>query len=698
MKLTLDIETFSRVTLKTAGLYRYAEDESTDLLCVCWAFDDGPVSAWIPSADMTFILELQGFGSLYAGPELPKELRMSFERGDEIHAWNAAFERRVLNGPAGQRYGFPHIEIEQTRCSMARSRHASMPGSLEEAANVLNAAVKKRSSGINAMRYLCKPRADGTRPTIADERDRFLQLIPYCADDVRAERAVDSLLPELSPKELRVYHLDQRINDRGVRADLSAVDDFEVLISAYKKQLKEKCLEKTGISPSRPGPLADWIRAHGCPNLDNLQADTVRKVVADPSVGEDAKFILKLYGTYNMKAVAKFPAIRQAVCKDGRLRGMLQYHAAATGRWSSYVVQIHNLFRSVIDDPENAIEAAKSWDLEWIRNLYPGVDPMKVFASCVRGMLIADEGKEFVFPDFSGVEARWNAWMFNEEWKLEAYRAYDRGEGPDLYVVAYARAFGVDVGAVSKAQRQIGKALELSMGYQGGVGAFVKMANTYRVDLNDVVNAKIPAAVRDEAAANYEFMMSKNPSRRGNLTPEVWCACEGLKILWRRAHPRIEFGWKQLEDAAANAVVNPGEVYKVAGGRVMFKVEGQFLVMRLPSGRKTRYFQPRLKDGKLFYQGVDTVTRQWGNTSTYGGKLCENETQAGCRDLLVEALFAFEEAGHPVVAHVHDEPVMEVPIGSLPDDEVTRIMCRVPKWAEGFPLAIEGHRGKRYRK
>jgi DNA polymerase len=222
------------------------------------------------------------------------------------------------------------------------------------------------------------------------------------------------------------------------------------------------------------------------------------------------------------------------------------------------------------------------------------------------------------------------------------------------------------------------------------------MAPTAKLDLAELVKAQIPDDVRREAIENYEFALSQGRGR--DLTAEVWCACEGLKILWRRAHPRIVKGWQQLERAAMLAVGNPGRVYEVADGKIKFKVKDQWLCMCLPSKRLVRYFQPIIRDGKLYYQGTDTVTRQWGLTSTYGGKLCENEDQAGCRDLLVEAMFGFEAAGHEIVLHVHDEPVMEVPIGSLPDGEVTRIMCKVPDWATGFPLAIEGHRGKRYRK
>lgn len=701
MKITLDIETFSRVNLKTAGMYRYAEDESTDLLCVCWAVDDGPVSAWIPSADPGFAFEVEDVdGKIFCGPELPGELKFDLAMHDGgVHAWNAAFERAVLNGPAGQRYKFPKLAIKQMRCSMARARYCSLPGRLEDSANELNTPVKKRTSGLNAMRYLCKPRADGTRPTIVEERKRFLELVPYCADDVRAERGVDAVLPEMSPKEQRVWELDQAINDRGVQVDLAALADLERLIAEYKKILAEQCVKLTGVKPSQLAQLSTWIRANGWPQLENLQADTVRQLQANPAVPQNVKVIIAIYATYGMKAVTKFPAIRNAICKDGRLRGMLLYHGAGTGRWSSVIVQIHNLFRPVIEDAEAAIEAARARSLDWIRALYPTVDPMKVISSCIRGLLIAKPDHELVFPDFSGIESRWNAWMFDEEWKLEAYRKFDRGESKfDNYVMAYARAFGVDPASVTKTQRQLGKVMELSLGYEGGVGAFIKMAQTYRIDLATLKAAwpGMPAGIREAAAHNYEFM--KEQGRVGRLDKDVWLACEGLKLLWREAHPRICAGWRHLKDAAIMAVLNPGEIQTVANKRIMYKTEDQFLVMRLPSGRKVRYFKPEVRGDVLHYRGVDTATRIYGETYTYGGKQCENETQAGCRDLLVDAMLVFDDNECPLIMHVHDEPVLEVPTGSLTDAWVTSVMCKPPAWAPNFPLSVDLHRGQRYKK
>ena len=722
--MTLDIESFSRVDLKKAGLYRYAEDESTDLLCVCWAFDDGPVSAWVPSADAEFMAALQDIdGERFHGPVTPEALLDAVlgrnqPEPPKIHSWNSAFERRVLAGPAGKRYGFPELEISQTRCSMARSRYCSLPGSLEDAANELNTSVKKRVEGLNAMRYLCKPRADGTRPTIVEERERFLALVPYCADDVRAERCVDDVLPEMSPKEQRVWELDQAINDRGVQVDLGALADLEHLIDEYKTQLAAKCRELTksktdpdGIGPTQYAQLAAWIRANGWPDLENLQADTVRRLVARPEVPANVKQVLLVYSTYGMKAVSKVSAMRKAVCKDGRIRGMFIYQAAGTGRWSAVLVQLHNMFRSVIPDPDAAIEACRARDLDWIRALYPGVDPMKVFASCMRGLLIAKEGHELVFPDFSGIESRWNAWMFGEEWKLDAYRQFDAGKGPKPYAVVYGRAFGVDPAAVTKSQMLIGKVLDLSMGYQGGVGAFRKMAKTYGLNLADLIPVWPTLSRELRAAAEEHYEDPIYAAKSTQLPPEVWKVCDALKLAWREAHPKIVKGWQALDEAACGAVANPGKIYDVAQKRLMFKVEGEFLIARLPSGRKMRYFKPRIaaggeilsnqkraNAGDLLYEGVDTETRKWGLTSTYGGKNCENETQGGCRDLLADAMLDFAAEALPIVMHVHDEPVLEVPIGTLTDERVARIMCKPKAWAEGFPLAIEGHRGKRYRK
>jgi DNA polymerase bacteriophage-type len=633
-KVYLDIESFSRCDLKKSGLAKYAEHESTDVLCACWAFDNGPVSAWIPQADQGFLDALQplyNWGALYAGPAVPRELSDAILSRMETHAWNAAFERLVLNGTAGQRYDFPKIETSQAYCSMVNARVHGLPGALEDAANAVNASVKKRINGVNSMRFLCRPKKNGERPMLINERERFLSLLPYCADDVAAERAVDNIVPRMSDAELRIYReLDQPMNDRGWKVDLESVDSMETLVHVYKKELEKRCRDITGIKPSRAGPLADWIRQHGVPDLENLQADTVRKVLKRESdLPPETVKVLKIYSTFGMKAVAKYPAMRKAAGSGDRLRHLFGMYGAGTGRWTSYIVQLQNLFRPVINDPEMAIEIAREWDLEWLRANYPGVDPMKVIASCVRSCLVADEGKDLIFPDFSGVEARFNAWMFNETWKLSAYRDYDKGIGANLYCIVYGRCFGVDpTSPEGLAGKQIGKVLDLSMGYEGGVGAFVKMAGTYKIDLKDMAEKTyptLPADVLEESVDAYHYAAEQG--RLYELPEKIWITAEALKRLWRRAHPGITQGWVDLKQAAILAVENPGSVHKVAGGRIMYKVEGDFLICRLPSARRLYYYKPNVRTDKtgrqaLHYLGMNTITRQWGPTSTYGGKQC----------------------------------------------------------------------------
>lgn len=712
MKLTLDIETFSRQDLKKGGMAKYAEHESTDILCACWAVDDGPVNAWVPSADVAFIKDLQALneidGATYWGEEVPDTLRHFIELGTELHAWNNGFERLNLNGTAGQRYSFPKLEIKNMRCSMANARVHGLPGALEDAANVVASPVKKRLAGINAMRYLCKPRKDGTRPLLTEERERFLQLVPYCADDVRAERAVDNLVPPMSAAEQKNWEMDQEFNDRGWLRDPEVCTDMNVLVHIYKKELDQRCRDITGIKPSRAGPLADWIREHGFPDLENLQADTVRKALM-LDLPSEVKTVLKIYSTFNAKAVTKFDAFDRSACADGRIRHMFMFYGAGTGRWSAHHVQ--NLARPSIDDPETAIAAAKEWDLDWIRTLYPKVDPMKVIGTCVRGALIAAPGKELVFPDFAGVESRYNAWMFGEEWKLEAYRAYDRGEGPNMYCVVYGRLFDVDPNSEEgKAGKQQGKVIDLANGFEGGVGAAAKMCATYRIDLKDMaatLDRTLPRDIVEESVEAWHYAVEQG--RTYDLPEKIWVPLEGSKRLWRRAHPRIVSGWKQLNEAAIAAVDNPGQIHQTKNGRVKFKVEDRWLIMRLPSGRRIWYFQPMVHRPKptkkhpkpkpiFYYMGVDTKTRQWGRTSMYGGSWCNNETQGGCRDLLVRGKLRMRARGRPLIGSVHDEPILETLPGEVSDEEIIQDMCEGQSWDEGLPLTVEIHRGQRYRK
>lgn len=677
--LFIDFETYSECDLKREGLYRYAEHPSTELLVVCYAFDDKPVQTWVPEHD----------------PFVPDDLRRHIESGGEVRSHNYQFERQIACGTAGQKVNFPPLSIEQGVCTAAKMAAHGLPRALGNAADALGTH-PKNDIGRMDMLQLSKPRSGKiARWTRQNAPERFARLDQYCADDVEAERGIDRVVPDLSVTEQKVYALDQLINDRGIEVDLKAVEDAQVLIAEYKAELQEKCREWTGLNPSQSAKLAEWVRAHGYPQLTDLQADTVKLAVRDAACPPDVQRVLRLYSTYNAKAVSKYEAIERAVCADGRLHGMFLYHGAGTGRWSSMIVQLQNLFRPVIDDPDVAVECFASRDIDWLRALYPEHDPMKVLSSCVRAMLVPGEGKELQSLDFAGIESRGTAWLFDEEWALAAFRASDAGLGPDSYRLAYARAFRVPPEAVSKGDRAVGKVMELSMGYEGGANAFATMAPNYGVDLTEMAS-QVRQALSPEAIESAEWMWQKFGSRT-EMPHDVYVACDGLKQMWRESRPKTVAGWRNLKEAATLAVQHTGTAYAIPNGKIKFRVKDQWLQMRLPSGRSLHYFRPEAdSDGNLSYMGVDTYTRRWMRTGTYGGKLCENAVQALSRDLLVYALFNLERAGYPTVGTVHDEIISEVTSGSL--EEANAIMCQLPAWAAGFPVAAEGWRAKRYRK
>lgn len=702
LRLHLDIESYSECALGSAGVYRYAEHPSTEILCFSYKFSD-QTAIW----------------SWRVGDPLPAAVVQHIQAGGEVRAHNAQFERVVLNGVAGKKIGFPEISIEQTVCTAAKMAAHGLPRALGAAAEALGASPKSIEGRI-VMLQLCKPRAkhpDG-RYTVANAPEKFAILYKYCETDVEAEADIDSRVPDLSAAEQQVYVLDQKINARGIAVDLKAIADIQAVIAQYKEFLEAEMKRIVGVAPTQRAKIADWIRTHGYPGLTDMQAETVKALSKNPNVPETIKRVLAIYNTYNMKAVAKYDAILDAVCADGRLRGMFLFLGAGTGRWSSLIVQLQNLFRPLIDDPETAVSAFAERRLDWIRALY-AIDPMKVAASCVRSVLIAGPEKDLLFPDFVGIESRGNAWLFDEEWKLDVFRKQDAKTGPDSYKVAYARAFQIAVDEVTKGQRQIGKVMELALGYEGGVGAFVTMVATYGIDLVEMTKATL-AVIPDDVRESADWMWHNLPQTRNDLDYDTFIACDSLKRMWRTIHPKIVQGWKDLKAAAEQACQFPGRVFELPNGKIKFKVDGDWLYMRLPSGRRLAYYKPRWVEpregtrfvngrsevytvpGEMRYWGIDTYTRQWVEQSTYGGKLCENAVQALSRDLLVNAMFKLEDAGYPIIGTVHDEVICEIGTGIEDDDlsfeHAEIVMCELPKWAAGLPVAVDGHVAKRYRK
>lgn len=732
----VDVETFSEEDLSSAGAYRYGEHESTELMCLGYAVDEGPVHLWIPFDDVPQVIvdavqARHPTAVLEPGRTIPAPLRTAWEYPKRAH--NAAFERVITSRTAGKKLGLRPTDIKEWTCTAVKVAAMGLPRSLDDASKALGTHGKSEGGRIE-MLQLSKPRkptkADpSTRWTMQNAPDKWIAMLCYNIDDVLAERDLDNAVPDLEPREQELYWLDQKINEKGWAVDLEAVNNILFVVEQYKERLAAEFEELTrdwltgmGLKPTQREKISDWVRAQGV-NLSDMQAETIKWAVKT-QIPENVKRLLTIYSTYNAKSVSKLSSMLDAVCSDGRLRGMFLFLGAGPGRWSSLIVQLQNMMRPVIKDPNTAIEAFASRDLDLIRFLYPDVDPMKVAGSCIRGCLVSKPGHDLVFPDYSGIEDRVNLWFFDEEKMLEVYRAYDEKRGRHPYSVTVCNAFGLDLATFSDEdpRRQWGKVMRLALGYEGGVEAFATMVETYGIDLEEmaaIVTPLLPEDALDHAAWMWKNHPSKQPEH-------IDRACNGLKYLYRQNHPGIKQGWKNLKEAAEKAVEFEGETFWLPNKKIAFRVETykgrKWLAMRLPSGRKIRYFDPKWTppreserwinnelvpytiEGYFDYLGIDTYTRQWMRLQTYGGKLDENADQGFSRDLLCNAMLSLDAAGYAIVGSEHDKAILEIPERAHPDGvdfkllSIKHHMIKQPAYADGLPLATDGKRCKRYGK
>jgi len=651
--LHIDFETFSECDLRAAGAYAYAMHPSTDLLCAAWRIGDEPVQLWRPDDAVPF--DMIGLGTT-----------------PRIVAHNAQFEYAIWTYVAHRRYGWPRVPIEAFWCSAAQVANMGLPRDLDGAGAALGAGQQKDGEGYKIMRRLSAPR----KPTKADARTRwtpdmdpaaFDALYRYCAQDVEAECELGRLTRPLSEQERRIYLLDAKINARGVRIDRPLIMAMLGIVEAEKTRLDAKLAEVTGgavTASTQSLRLRQWLHEAGL-EADSVGAPAVRAML-DETDDSDVRAALEIRQEAAKSSTAKLKAMLSAAGPDDRIRGSLLYYGASrTGRWSGRLHQPQNYPRgdeAVTDHLDDAVAALRTGNVDMVRALFG--PPLGVVASCLRPCMIPAENHDFMCPDFSNVEGRGLAWLANEEWKLQAFRNFDAGTGPDLYKVTYGRSVGIAPEHVDKAGRQRGKVIELACGYQGWTGAFQTFAKLYGLKVSDEEAARLAGA-------------------------------------WREAHSAIVAFWRALNDAAMAAVANPGQRFDA--GRIAYKRADGWLWCRLPSGRVLAYANPSIEPNyrgemAVHYWGVpnpakpipnDGVsTRRWAKLSAYGGLLAENVTQAVCRDLLAEAMLRLDAAGYPIALTVHDEIVVEAPRDFGSPEEVAEIVSQVPAWAEGFPIAV----------
>jgi len=637
VQISIDFETYSECDIKTAGGYNYAAHPSTEVICMAWAIDDEDPQLWVP------------------GQAFPEELIEAVNADDlSLWAWNAAFERAVWHHQFMARR-FPvnfHPEVWNDTAALAAT--LALPRSLGQCAEVLNLVEQKDTRGRYLIQRLCKPYRGERR------RDQHLldELYDYCKQDVVTERAIKKYVQQYKPMgehERKVWLLDQAINWRGVGIDTTNVANALDLIIATAEALNASVVEITDGALSGVGSRAQvmaWCRDQGY-RLGGYDKNAILEALADPALPPVVRDVLKVRQTLGKASTSKYQSMQNLAGHDNRARGVFSYHGAQTGRWAGRGFQPQNLPRPAFDDADNCVKLFEHRDHELLEILYG--DPMVALSSTLRSMIVPDAGNRLLVSDFNAIEARVLAWLAGEQGPLDVFR-----EGGDIYIHAAAAIYGVPVEKVTKEMRQIGKVAVLALGYQGGVGAFQTMAAAYRVEISDEM-------------------------------------ADDIKVKWRKANRNISRFWYDLEAAAKNAVLHRGNAFEA--GPITFKCHGDFLFAKLPSGRRLAYYKPVIGNNGLEFWGTDSrLGGRWAKLTTYGGKLCENVTQAVSRDLLADAMLRVEAAGYPVVMSVHDEVVSEAPIGFGSLEEFERLMCEMPDWATGLPMAVEGFECERYRK
>jgi DNA polymerase len=651
MPIWIDFESRSECDLTVAGVYNYAQDASTQVLCMAYAHDDEDVQIWTPYQ------------------EFPKTVADAVVKGDIIHAHNAAFERLIWTYVLWSDHNAPVPALEQFYCTAAQARSNCAPGSLEDVGRFAGASMRKDHKGAALVRKCCCPPFKHTEQDLAD-------LFQYCAQDVRAMRAISKALRPLSEQELADYWANERINDRGVLVDVDLAKAAQTYAVEELDAIQQEVREVTDgeITSVRSPRMREWVWERVGPEARRLMTvhkdgeekqsidKTVRAallILAEENPDEvpaDAATVIQCADDLWASSVAKF--VRMAALadvEDHRVRGAFVFAGgAATGRASSYGLQVHNFARKVAKDPQ-AVRHAMCRGHQIVPSF--GKRVTDVLKGMLRPAMIPTPGRQFVVADWSAIEGRVNPWLAHSpagEAKLEAFR-----QGLDAYIVNAAATFGArydDILAGYQAddaaaiwQRQIGKVQELACGFGGGVGAFAAMGRVYNVNLPEHEAKRMVGA-------------------------------------WRKANPWAPLFWSDLERAYMGAMRRKGQA--VPAGRVSYLFDGAHLWYALPSGRILCYPHARLDADGISYAKASwkpaADAKEWPRARLWPGLACENVTQAAAHDILRHSLRALPD----VVLHVHDEIVCETDDPARTTELMKRVMTNPPAWAAGLPLGI----------
>ena len=653
--LWLDYETRSRCDLRSRGAYNYAQDPSTEIICMAYAFDDEEVALWEPFAPF------------------PQKFIDHIISGGQIRAHNAGFDRLITEFVLCQDYDIPTPKLEQWYCTAAQARANCAPGSLEDVGRFASSSMRKDHRGNQLIRLLCIPRADGTFNT---DPNLLAEMGNYALQDVRTMRAISQAMRQLSADELMDYHVNERINDRGVLLDKPLAESAIRYASQELAEIEGLVSEITQgeISSVRSPRMKEWVLARVGDDAKKLMENykdgdkkysidkTVRAnllILAEENAEQippDVADVIQCADDLWASSVAKFNRLKDlADEEDHRVRGAFVFAGgSATGRASSYGAQVHNFTRKCAKDPD-AVRQAMVRSHAIVPTF--GRRVTDVLKGMLRPALISAKGRSLVVADWSGIEARVNPWLSNSDAGVEKLLLFARGE--DVYKVNAAATFHAPINEITSEQRQIGKVQELACGFGGSVGAFSAMGRAYGILLPE------PQAKRMVAG-------------------------------WRLANPWATPYWQDLEEAYTRAMRNPH--HEFSAGRVTYMFDSQHLWYALPSGRVLCYpFAKIESDGITYAKSAwkpAADAKEWPRARLWKGLACENITQAVANDLLRHSLRQLDN----VVLHVHDEIVVETDRPEEVALEMERVMCTPPDWATGLPLGVEINSMQRYGK
>lgn len=659
--LSIDLETYSDVNLKKAGLYRYVQSPAFEILLFAYSLDGAPTQV----VDMA------------QGEKIPLEVVHALTDPQCLkHAYNAAFEWYCLS-----KYMGVQLPPSQWRDTMLHGLYAGYTAGLDATGRALGIPEDKQklATGKALIHYFCVPckptKSNGgrTRNYPHHDPEKWELFKTYNGQDVVAEMEIERRLsvfpvPDFVQKQ---WETDLLINARGVAVDMDFCEGALELGETIRAQLTDEAVQLSGLqNPNSVKQLARWLSAETGDDITSLRKETIKELLGRDNA-DHVQRMLEIRQELGKTSTKKYDAIEAAVCDDGRVRGLLQFYGAnRTGRWAGRLVQVQNLPRTYTEPLEFARELVKGRKLDALRTVYGS--PNDTLSQLIRTAFVAAPGNVLIDADFSAIEARVISWLADEGWRLEVFRTHGK-----IYEASASQMFGVPLERIKKGNpeyslRQRGKVAELALGYQGGVPAMRQMDT-----------GKLLADLPDE---EIKDIVDK----------------------WRNTNPKIRNLWYSFNDAAIRVIQNGGSlrVRCCTFTRECDCIRGTTcMTILLPSGRKLYYVEPSVGENRwggpsITYMGVNDKNK-WGRIETYGGKLVENVVQAIARDCLAQAIEHLEAAGLPVVFHIHDEVVIDTAAFDTNDamlDKVVKIMSTPIPWAEGLPLGADGWVGAFFKK